>query len=131
MAFELLNTFKFLDPVILTGRRKVFTASGTSVFSNSGSFSYEIFNVENASVQPVAKDTQILQADGIREYEEYFVYTSTPLKSSEEATLELADQIQIDGVYGLGWFTVVRVKKHSITSNGSQYEAIVIKNPKV
>ena len=45
MAFELLNTFKFLDPVILTGRRKVFTASGTSVFSNSGSFSYETFNV--------------------------------------------------------------------------------------
>ena len=99
MAFELLNTFKFLDPVILTGRRKVFTASGTSVFSNSGSFSYETFNVENASVQPVAKDTQILQADGIREYEAYFVYTSTPLKSSEEATLELADQIQIDGKY--------------------------------
>ena len=131
MTFELLNTFKFLDPVILTGRRKVFTASGTSVFSNSGSFSYETFNVENVSVQPVAKDTQILQADGIREYEAYFVYTSTPLKSSEEATLELADQIQIDGVYGLDWFTVVRVKKHSITSNGSQYEAIVIKNPKV
>ena len=90
MAFELLNTFKFLDPVILTGRRKVFTASGTSVFSNSGSFSYETFNVENASVQPIAKDTQILQADGIREYEAYFVYTSTPLKSSEEATLELS-----------------------------------------
>ena len=65
------------------------------------------------------------------EHEAYFVYTSTPLKSSEEATLELADQIQIDGVYGLDWFTVVRVKKHSITSNGSQYEAIVIKNPKV
>ena len=130
MAFTLLNNFQLLESQTLTGQRKVFVAGTTSVFSNSGSYEYESFDVENASIQPVSKDSQILQTDGFREYEAYTVYTSTPLKSSEEQTTDLADQIQIDGVYGLEWFTVIRVKKHSITSSGSQYEALVIKYPK-
>jgi len=129
MAFKLLNDFKLLDPVTLIGRRKTFVQDTGSVFSNAGTYAYESFTLENVSVQPASKDTQILQADGIREYEAYNVFTSTPLKSSEEETTDLADQVQIDGVYGLNWFTDVRVKKYTITSNGSQYQALVIKYP--
>lgn len=131
MAFTLLNNFQLLESGVLTGRRKVFVKDVSSPFSNAGSFSYQTFSIENASVQPISNNNQLLLADGIREYEAYTIYTSTLMKSSEETTTELADQVQLDGVYGLNWFTVVKSKKHSMTSSGSQYEITVVKYPNV
>ena len=136
MAFTLLNNFQLLDTVVLTGRRKVFVKDVNSPFSNAGVYSYVSFNIENASAQPINNNNnnnsnQLLLADGIREYEAYTIYTSTLMKSSEETTTELADQVQLNGIYGLNWFTVVKSKKHSMTSNGSQYEVTVVKYPNV
>ena len=135
MAFTLLNNFQLLDTVVLTGRRKVFVKDVNSPFSNAGVYSYVSFNIENASAQPISNNNnnsnQLLLADGIREYEAYTIYTSTLMKSSEETTTELADQVQLNGIYGLNWFTVVKSKKHSMTSNGSQYEVTVVKYPNV
>ena len=53
------------------------------------------------------------------------------MKSSEEATTELADQVQLDGLQGLDWFTVIKSRKHSMTSSGNQYEVIVVRYPNV
>ena len=41
------------------------------------------------------------------------------------------NKVQLNGIYGLNWFTVVKSKKHSMTSNGSQYEVTVVKYPNV
>ena len=131
MAFTLLNNFQLLESGVLTGRRKVFVKDLSSPFSNAGSFNYQTFSIENASVQPISNNNQLLLADGIREYEAYTIYTSSLMKSSEETTTELADQVQLNGIYGLNWFTVVKSKKHSMTSNGSQYEVTVVKYPNV
>lgn len=129
MGFTLLNDFTLLDAASLQGRRKTFTSDPSSVFDNDGTYSYTTFDVENSSVQPLSDRNQLLLEEGIREYEAYTVYTTTPLKTVQEATQELADQIYIDGLAGYNWYTVLKARKYSITSGGSQFEATVIKYP--
>lgn len=129
MGFTLLNNFTLLDAANLQGRRKTFTSNPDSVFDNDGTYSYTTFDVENSSVQPLSDRNQLLLEEGIREYEAYTVYTTTPLKTVQEATQELADQIYIDGLAGYNWYTVLKARKYSITSGGSQFEATVIKYP--
>ena len=129
MAFTLLNNFTLLDAENLQGRRKTFVKNPSSVFDNDGDYVYAPFTVENSSVQALSDKNQLLLEEGIREYEAYTVYTTTALKSAQEATTELADQIYINGLTGYNWYTVLKAKKHSITSGGSQYEATVIKYP--
>ena len=131
MAFTLLNTFTLLESASLTGRRKVFVKDVNSPFENSGTYQYTSFTITNSSVQPLSNNTQQLLPEGIREYEAYTIYTATPMKSSEEATTELADQVQLNGLQGLDWFTVIKSRKHSMTSSGNQYEVIVVRYPNV
>ena len=129
MAFTLLNSFALLDSMVLQGQRKTFVQDPNSTFKNKGTYQYTPFSVENASVQPLTDKNQLLLAEGIREYEAYTIFTSTLLKSAEETTVELADQVLINGLFGESWFTVLRSKKYSITSNGSQFEVTVVKYP--
>ena len=129
MGFTLLNNFTLLDSMSLSCRRKVFVKDTTSVFDNDGTYQYQPFNAENCSVQPLTERSQLLLDEGLREYESYTVYTTTALKSVKEASEDLADQVYINGQHGYSWFTVLKVKKHSVTSNGNQYEVVVVKYP--
>lgn len=131
MGFTLLNSFTLLDSMTLSCRRKVFVKDTNSVFDNVGTYSYQTFNAENCSVQPITERSQLLLEEGLREYESYTVYTTTPLTSVKEASEDLADQIYLDGQLGQSWFTVLKVKKHSVTSSGSQFEVVVVKYPTV
>ena len=131
MPFTLLNSFTLLDSQVLSGRRKVFVkdTSTTNPFENKGSYSYQTFTIENCSVQPLTDKNQMLLTEGIREYEAYTIFTTTALRSAQEKSNDLADQVELDGLFGLSWFTVLRSKKYGMTSSGPQYEVTVVKYP--
>ena len=129
MSFILWNSFSLLDKQSITARTKVFVKDPLSNFENVGTYQYTTFTVENASVQPTTDKNLLLLGEGIRDYESYTIYTTSVLKPSEETTNDLADQVQLDGLFGVGWFTVVKSKKYGVTSSGPQYEVIVVKYP--
>lgn len=87
----------------LNGRRRTQTVDEFGIASEDTEVT---FTVENAGVQPTTGDQQSTLPEGYRDSKSYAVYTTTPVYTAEEATSNLADQIEVrDGI----WCDVVKV----------------------
>lgn len=82
------------------------------------------FNVENASTpQPVTMEDNIPLPEGLSDSELYKIFTTTPLRGTEEGTNNQADIIIINGIR----YVVVRCKDWMAIQQ--HYEVYVAKEP--
>lgn len=65
------------------------------------------FDVENAGVQPVTGNQLDVLPEGYRDRKNYRVYTTTPVFTAEEASSNLADEIE---AYPGVWCKVIKVE---------------------
>lgn len=123
---------KLLPQVSLVARSRVAIKDPNSPFENSNNtITYTEKPINNCSVQPVTgkalKDLETqLGMDGMKNYEAYYIWTSTKLIVSVEGTNVLSDQVKLESVTGQElWFTALRALNFPYTGV-ARYNYLVI-----
>lgn len=112
-----------------SARQRTLVADNTSVFSNkTTSITYTPFSVINCTIQPASGSDLKTLDEGFRNKEVYILRTETAVIAVDEGSPRLSDQIQFNGVSGLDWFDVIKVKNWSVGVI-PHYEVIIVRQP--
>lgn len=99
----LLDNFTLLDLKTYQGRSRVYVQDVDSPIANMGnSISYTEFDIEASSLQPISGKTLQALPQGYRSKAQYSFWTKTEIRSLEQGTDILSDQILIDGK----WYSI-------------------------
>lgn len=122
---SLLQDLTFLELTTYQGRRRKYVKDTEGVFMNDwrNSVSYELFDIEETSLQPLNGRTLQAMAEGYRSRARYQFWTKTPIKGLTENKDDLPDQINIDGE----WFSIYTLRDWKRTSFLPHYHCIVLK----
>ncbi|WNL63495.1 hypothetical protein [Citrobacter phage Tr1] len=109
----LLNEFTLLDLTTYQARRRTYVQDPDSPIANMGNtILYEDFVIESSSLQPISGKTLQALPDGYRSKAQYSFWTRTEVRSIEEGSDQLPDQILIDGK----WYSIYAHKDWTRTS---------------
>lgn len=113
-----------------SARHRQQNTDGASNFSNKKTnITYDPFVAENCTIQPAQGDDLQTLDEGLRNREVLVIITDTPLTPGREGSNVLADQIEYEGVDGISWYTVVKVKKHD-AGVINHWRAVIVREPK-
>lgn len=136
MAYQLIGNNTLIPRKTFTGRhRTVVKNDPDSPFINTTvDIEHEEFDVLECVIQPVSgravRDYNLQSLpEGYRDYDSFYVYSSTLLYAGKEGTDELSDQILIPNQRGVQkWYTVIKSDEHK-TTNVERYKAFVVLMP--
>lgn len=115
--------------ITLQARQRNAVKDAGSRFENKkSSVTVTLFDLEYCTVQPTKGDDLLVLDEGLRGKEIYTLRTNTPITTAVEGTDRLADQVEYDGVNGLSWFTIIKVREWSVGVI-PHYEALIVKEP--
>lgn len=141
MSYKLMGKNKLIPQKTLKGRhvnyvlRSVEIDGIESPFANKETvYEFEEFEVLKCSVQPImgkaVRDYALnLLPEGFRDYESYYVFSTTPLVDTKEGSNKLPDQILLtNNRFEEEWFTVIKTDRFS-TTDIERYQCFVIAAP--
>ena len=108
----LLDNFILLDLTTYQGRRRNYV-QGSGVIKNlNNSITYEDFIIESSSLQPLSGKTLQALPEAYRTKAQYTFWTKTDIRSLEEGSDQLSDQILIDGK----WYSIYSLRDWTRTT---------------
>lgn len=141
MSYKLIGKNKLIPQKTLTGRhvssvkKDIIIGDMSSPFTNKETeYVFEEFEVLECSVQPIMgkayRDYALtLLPEGFKDYESYYVFSTTPLLDAQEGTNNLPDQIKLkNNRFQEEWFTVIKTDRFS-TTDIERYQCFVISAP--
>ena len=108
----LLDNFRLLDLTEYQGRRRNYVQSSGVIKNLHNSIDYEEFTIESSSLQPINGRTLQALPEAYRSKAQYTFWTKTDIRSLEQGTNQLSDQILIDGK----WFSIYSLRDWTRTS---------------
>lgn len=136
MAYQLIGRNTLIPRKTFTGRHRRYVKNDpNNPFENADiDIQHEEFDVLECVIQPVSgravRDYNLQSLpEGYRDYDSFYVYSSTILYAGKEGTNELPDQILIPNQRGVQkWYTVIKSDDHK-TTDVNRYKAFVVLLP--